>query len=93
MITKNNILIHELIGLRVTIINSSCKNYIGIQGTIVDETKNTFVIETDNKTKIIPKKSSVFRFMLHNREHADIWGKVLTHAPEERIKKLINKVN
>ena len=45
MISSNNIFYHELIGLELKVVDSSNDSLIGISGTIVDETKKTFLIE------------------------------------------------
>jgi len=42
MITKENIISHELIGLKTEIIDSSNKEILGLNGTIIDETKSMF---------------------------------------------------
>ena len=80
------ILMGELIGKRVKIIKSSNINIIGLQGKVIDETKNTFIIETSDGQKIVPKKENVFRFYL-NDHHIDVPGTLLTYRPHERIKK------
>lgn len=45
MISSNNIFYHELIGLELKVVDSSNNSLIGIRGTVVDETKKTFLIE------------------------------------------------
>lgn len=45
MSKKGNIGQHELIGLDVEVVAASDGSLIGIQGTIVDETKNTFLLK------------------------------------------------
>ncbi len=45
----------DLIGQNVTISNSKNKEIIGIKGNIIMETKNMFVINTENGKKNIPK--------------------------------------
>ena len=45
----------DLIGQNVTISNSKNKEIIGINGNIIMETKNMFVINTENGEKNIPK--------------------------------------
>ena len=45
----------DLIGQNVTISNSKNKEIIGINGNIIMETKNMFVINTENGKKNIPK--------------------------------------
>lgn len=45
MISSNNIFYHELIGLELKVVDCSNASLIGISGTVVDETKKTFLIE------------------------------------------------
>lgn len=53
MRTAQNLHLHELIGLNVKITNSSSRELIGLEGKVVDETKNLLVIETEKKEKKI----------------------------------------
>jgi ribonuclease P protein subunit POP4 len=94
MITSKNIFYHELIGLYSKVIKSSNESLIGICGNIIDETKKTISIETDNNSelKIIPKDISVFLISLPNGEVVEIEGKILVSRPEDRIKKRYKKL-
>jgi ribonuclease P protein subunit POP4 len=76
------LVMEELIGLDVEIIKSVRKELIGLKGKIVDETLNTFVIETKKGEKKVPKACCVFRF-----GDTDIDGGDLLFRPEDRIKK------
>lgn len=80
-INTKNILMHEMIGLNVKIVKSSDPKKIGLKGKIIDETKNTFILE--NK-KIIPKKECFFEFNLDEKIIID--GKNILKRPEERLK-------
>ena len=56
MITVNNLVHHEFIGLSVSVTSVSNES-LRLKGTVIDETKNTIKIEVDdNVEKIIPKK-------------------------------------
>jgi ribonuclease P protein subunit POP4 len=88
MITKENFLVHEFIGLEAEVVSSNSKEMIGVKGKVVDETKCTFEIESKNKVKIIPKKSCIFRFMLPRNEFVKVDGKLIAYRPEDRPKKL-----
>jgi len=92
MVDKNNILIHEFIGLEVEIKKSTCRNLIGKKGRVVNETKNTIEIEGKDETKIIPKRSSTFRFHLPGGESADVEGRLIEYNPEDRPKRLMKYV-
>jgi ribonuclease P protein subunit POP4 len=77
----------EYIGLRVTVVKSPSRERIGISGVVVDETKNTFLIEKDNgKSVTIPKESSRFRFE-KGGEGFEVEGSDIAYRPEERPKK------
>lgn len=78
---------YEFIGLEIEVTDSSNKALIGLKGTIVDETKNTFKILTqDNKEKIVVKDQIIFITKI-NEKKLKINGKILSGRPEERIKK------
>ena len=61
MITSNNLVHHEFIGLNVHASSLKNNESLNLKGTIIDETKNTIKIEEgiDNTEKIIPKKGSI----------------------------------
>ena len=89
MRSKKNILLHTFIGLPVEIVQSTSKPLTGIKGTIIDETKNMFIIETDQgKEKKVQKIACVFRLKLESNETVDIVGKEILFRPEERAKKV-----
>ena len=92
MITSRNLVHHEFIGLNV---HATSKNNesLNLKGTIIDETKNTIRIETQNNAeKVIPKKGSIFVFELPNGEKVEINGEILSIRPEDRIKKRFKKI-
>lgn len=68
MITLENILMHELVGLKTVISDSPDKHIIGLYGTIVDETKSMFVINTKKGLKMIQKKHNTWKFHVKNKE-------------------------
>jgi len=68
MITFENISIHEMIGLKTVISASTNSQIIGLTGTIVDETKSMFTINTKNGLKMIPKKENTWKFLSDGNE-------------------------
>lgn len=89
MVNKKDLIYSTFIGLSVKIINSSQRKTIGLQGTIVDETKNTLSIETeDGKEVKIPKISSVFLFKTDYDEEVEVEGSKIAFRPHERAKKV-----
>ena len=92
MITSKNLVHHEFIGLNVNIISQNDKS-LSFEGTIIDETKNTIIIEQfDKDEKVIPKKGFTFVFEIPNGEKIEIDGNILSIRPEDRIKKRFKKI-
>jgi ribonuclease P protein subunit POP4 len=77
----------ELIGLKVKIKECKDKSWIGKTGFIVDETKNTFLIEVDNKKKKIAKNIATFEFEYEDKK-VILDGSKISYRPEDRIKKV-----
>ena len=75
----NELLKGELIGINVQIIGKN------IQGMIIDETKNMFVIKSKKGIKKIIKKNSKMEFTINN-EKVVVEGEKLVARPEERVK-------
>lgn len=89
MITPQNILKHELIGLKVRIIEATHRGYL-MEGTIIDETRNTLTIRKgkEETTKKIPKDCVKLEVLLPDgKEKVRIDGRLLLGRPEDRIKK------
>lgn len=87
-ITPNNLVRHELIGLKVRIESSTDPTHAGLNGKIIDETYNIFKIEVkDGKEIIVPKKNSIFIFTLPDKTKVKVDGKLLVSRPEDRVKK------
>ena len=68
MITLDNIITHEIIGLNAIVSNSPNSEIIGLNGTIVDETKSMFTIKKGNSFKNIPKKHNTWKFNVGGQE-------------------------
>jgi len=68
MISLENIPKHELIGLKTIISDSTNKQIVGLNGTVVDETKSMFIINTKNGFKMIQKKHNTWKFLVNNKE-------------------------
>lgn len=93
MITKKNLVVHEIIGLKVKVVSSISRPYVGIEGIVLDESLNTFVIEAkDGRAKRVPKGNCMFEFTLPSGEKAIVNGKELLNLPENRLKRGMHKV-
>jgi len=92
MITPHNIFRHELVGLNVEVVKSSHKGFKGIKGEVINETKNTIMVEDiEGCEKIIPKNVATFQFTLPDNIVVEIDGNIIVARPEDRIKKKFRK--
>ena len=91
MITPENLVRHELIGLPVEVVESTNSSLAGISGRVVDETRNTFLIETRSGDKRVPKSCNCFIFTLSQGLKVKAEGSVLVSQPENRINKKIRR--
>ncbi|CAG5125641.1 unnamed protein product [Candidula unifasciata] len=77
----------DLHGSFLTVKRSKCPSFIGVQGIVLQETRNLFVLVTPyNSVKRIPKANSVFCVVLHNHVFT-IYGNQFTVKPGERAAK------
>ncbi len=91
MITPENLVRHELIGLTVKVVGSSNPKNIGMTGRVVDETRNMIKIERpDGREAELAKEQHVFSFQL-GPSWIKVDGRVLVGRPEDRIKKKFRK--
>ncbi len=68
MITRDNITMHEVIGMNTEISNSSNPQVIGLNGKIVDETKSMITLSTAKGMKSIPKSNNEWKFTVEGKE-------------------------
>jgi ribonuclease P protein subunit POP4 len=84
-INSDNVLVHELIGLKAKVTKSSDKTRMGLNGRITDETLQTFVLETGQGEKVLPKKEVWLQVDLKG-EKVEFDCSRLTFRPEVRTK-------
>ena len=77
----------ELIGSMIEVTQSKNNSLIGLKGKVIDETKNTLILESKNKIKKIIKSHIKFKMKVENKI-VEINGKLLVSRPEDRIKKV-----
>jgi len=82
---------HELIGLEVMVEDSSDPGLIGLSGEVVDETRNTFLLETERGIKRIAKANTSLIFTLPEGQRVKVAGSVLISQPENRITKRMQR--
>ncbi|HDJ04907.1 ribonuclease P protein subunit [Candidatus Bathyarchaeota archaeon] len=85
------ILQHEFIGLKAKVVESKNPYYKGIEGRVVDETRNTFTILHEGEKKIIVKDVAVFHFTLPDGTVVEVDGRVLVGRPEDRVKRRVRR--
>lgn len=79
------------IGLNAKITKSANPEYIGINGKVINETRNTLVILHEEKEKTIIKDVAVFHFTLPDGTVVEIDGKSIVGRPENRVKKKVKR--
>ncbi len=87
-----DIIREEFIGTEGAISSSSHEGYLSIQGNVVGETKNTFMIEQAGKMKSVIKDQAVFQFQFSDGTVVEIDGKLLVGKPEDRLKKTTKRL-
>lgn len=55
---------HELAGLPVQVVDSTCESRVGLSGVVRRETAGTLVIATSAGVRQVPKAGTTFRFAL-----------------------------
>jgi ribonuclease P protein subunit POP4 len=73
----------ELIGRNIEITGSKNKSTSGLEGKIINETKNTITIKTKKGKKTIIKSQITFKM---KNNGSTIIGEEISVSPEERIK-------
>ncbi|UXD21188.1 ribonuclease P [Ignicoccus pacificus DSM 13166] len=89
--TPQNLPYHDLIGLRVEIIEHPTESLKGLKGRIVGETRHTLKIEGDDKKERIVLKQGYFKFLLPNGEEVVLEGWRIQGRPEERLKRFLKR--
>ncbi len=85
MITSQNITRHEIIGKKVKVMDSTDPSHVGIEGTIIDETKNMLVMKCLSRVLTIPKKEVIIKIDIGTP--VVVAGRDLVGRPEDRIKR------
>ncbi len=81
----------ELIGFDAKIVRSSNPDCMGLEGKVLDETRNTILILHKNKKRTIIKNTSVFDFTMPDGTIIEIDGEAIIGRPEVRVKKRVRR--
>lgn len=82
---STNVIHAEWVGKHAKIIEAKNPSLKGMEGIVVDETRNTVIIETEKGIKKMPKQGTVFEI-----DGQEVQGEEVLAAPEERIKLKVN---
>ena len=85
---NKKIVLSELIGLRAKVVECLDKKQEGVEGTVIDETKNMLILETKNGIKKVIKKTAVFKFYVGNKSFT-VRGEEILFRPQERTEKAL----
>jgi ribonuclease P protein subunit POP4 len=86
-----SIIKHEFIGLNAEITKSRNPSYLGIRGTIVDETRHTFKISHNGKVKTLVKDQAVFSLTFSDSTVIEAAGENLRGRPSQRLKRRVGR--
>jgi RNase P/RNase MRP subunit p29 len=76
----------EYIGRCVSIHSCTDPTWVKQKGEIIDETKNTFLLQIKNKQKRIAKNTAIFIIKIENKQ-IKVPGSKIRYRPENRVKK------
>ena len=62
MISPDNLVRHELVGLSVRVVDADSDAHVGIAGRVLYETAHTLVVRTDSGDKRVPKAGTTMEF-------------------------------
>jgi ribonuclease P protein subunit POP4 len=79
----------ELIGLPVRVAESTDPTLVGVEGVVVDETLNTFLVQREDGRQVhVAKSNNTFDFLDDGGEPVRIPGDRIRFRPEDRIKRV-----
>jgi ribonuclease P protein subunit POP4 len=85
---NRNIVIHELVGLDVEVVDSKDPSQIGTRGRVIRETKNLLYVKTENNIKQLVKSISVFKFS-NGGQQFTVGGNEINFRSDERTVKAL----
>ena len=85
-VNKRDFMRSEFIGLDVEVLSPGhgCEDF---HGKVLDETKNTFLVQNGLREVVVPKPCNEFLFTYEGTK-IRINGSEIQHRPEDRIKKI-----
>jgi ribonuclease P protein subunit POP4 len=83
---------YEFIGTNAVVAQSLHRDYVGLGGQVIGESKNTFTFRSEGKAKSVLKEAAVFDFTFNDGTIVEIDGKLLVGRSEDRLKKNIKRL-
>ena len=68
------------------------RDYVGVGGLVVGETKNTLQLQNGGKTRSIIKDAASFDFTFNDGSVVEVDGKLLVGRSEDRLKKTVKRL-
>ena len=93
MPTPRNLTRHELIGLTVSVVESTNPAQRGIQGLVLDETKNTIVLTDGRKDRRLQKVGLTLQFTFSDSSSVEVSGDDIRGRPVDRVKMYRRRIN
>ena len=87
-----DIICAEFIGTFGEVIKSNHAGYVGLNGPVISETRNTFTISDHGTAKRIVKNLAIFNFKFSDGTIVEIDGSLLVGRPEDRLKKSLKRL-
>jgi len=86
-ITAHNLVRHELLGLQAHVVGARDPGLVSREGTIIDESKEMFYLQTTDGVVRIPKGVCTFDIALPDGVVVRVDGQLLRGRPEDRLKR------
>lgn len=87
-----DILRHEFIGTKGLVAASPNRDLLGVGGSVVGETRNTFLFQQGGLTRSVIKEAATFHFTFNDGTVVEIDGKLLVGRSEDRLKKSVKRL-
>jgi RNase P/RNase MRP subunit p29 len=87
-LSRDNILCHELLGLRVRVLSHLDPSLEGVEGVVVWETTRSINVDTGGKTITVLKPSSILLVEIPGSEWVMVRGDDILGSPFERAKRM-----
>lgn len=89
MITPQNLIRHELVGLDAKVSECNDKRCIGISGCIIDETKDMILMMSDLNKIWLAKNKMTLDITIPSGDVVRVFGERISGRPEDRIRKKV----